>query len=448
MSHYQPQDDLSDLSAMFVGGGSPATAPTPEDPAKRRRRRRTRRIVGIVAAGLVVALVATYSALALTAPVGAAAASIHRPDVDVPAAVALAMPQEGETAVSISGAGAYLGPKADGIFASKGGNGQLPMASISKLITALIVLQARPLGASGKGPTITFGKADHALYDKYFALNATIAAMPLNSSMSEYDALETMLVVSACNYAEAIATWAYGSDAAFVGAARTWLTAHRLHGTVMVEPTGIDARNVSSPADLIKLGKLVMAVPALARIVAKKSLDVPSLRGLPSTNNLLGTDGVDGIKTGTLDQSNLLFSSTVSVGLPKPLVITGVVLGGDTSASVDIDVKALIESITSGFHTEQLGDTGQVVGTYSTPWGAKASMVLARGASALTWSNAPISSTIKTTTLKTGASGETVGSVTWKAGPTTVTVPVILRGKIQGPSAWWRLTHPFELLGK
>jgi serine-type D-Ala-D-Ala carboxypeptidase (penicillin-binding protein 5/6) len=257
-----------------------------------------------------------------------------------------------------------------------------------------------------------------------------------------------MLVVSACNYAEAMAIWAYGSDAAFIGATRTWLRAHGLTGTVMVEPTGIDAHNVSTPTDLIKIGKLAMATPALAGIVAKKSLDVPSLLGLPSTNNLLGTDGVDGIKTGTLGTSDLLFSSKVSVGTPKPLTITGVVLGGDTRASVDSDVKALIESITSGFHTDQLGEAGQVVGTYSTPWGAKASVVLARGASALTWSDAPITSTIKTTTLKTGASGETVGSVTWKAGATTVTVPVVLRGKIQGPSAWWRLTHPFELLGK
>jgi hypothetical protein len=26
-------------------------------------------------------------------------------------------------------------------------------------------------------------------------------------------------------------------------------------------------------------------------------------------------------------------------------------------------------------------------------------------------------------------------------------VPLELQGKIDGPDAWWRLTHPFELLG-
>jgi D-alanyl-D-alanine carboxypeptidase (penicillin-binding protein 5/6) len=53
-----------------------------------------------------------------------------------------------------------------------------------------------------------------------------------------------------------------------------------------------------------------------------------------------------------------------------------------------------------------------------------------------------------TTTLKSGASGQTVGSVTYTAGKTKITVPVVLKGKIAGPTAWWRLTHPGALLGK
>jgi D-alanyl-D-alanine carboxypeptidase (penicillin-binding protein 5/6) len=431
---------------MFVGGSQYATAP--EDPERSRRRRRTRRIAGAISAAVVIALIVTYCSLTLTAPIGAAAAATQRPDVATPAAAALAFPTGGESAVSISGADTYLGAKADGIFASSGGNDAIPMASISKLITALVILQARPLGASGTGPTITFSKADHALYDKYFVLNATIAAMPTGSSMSEYDALETMLVVSACNYAEAMAEWAYGSDPAFIGAARTWIRAHGLTGTLMVEPTGIDASNVSTPSDLIKLGKLVMATPALAGIVAKTSLDVPALKGLPNTNNLLGSDGVDGIKTGTLQGSDLLFSSKEDVGLPSPITITGIVMDGPTRAAVDDEVRALITSITAGFHTTQLGTKGEIVGTYSTAWGSKARMVLAKDASALTWSNAAITSTMTTTTLKTGASGETVGTVIWKVGATTVTVPVVLDGAIRPPSTWWRLTHPFELSSK
>jgi serine-type D-Ala-D-Ala carboxypeptidase (penicillin-binding protein 5/6) len=421
-----------------------------EEPSRRPRRRWVRRIIGIVATVLVLALIATYVSLTLNAPIGAASVVATAPSVSRPDATVLAMPKIGESAISISGADDYLGPTADGIYASSGGNGALPMASISKLITALVVLSARPLGASGNGPMITWSKADSALYDKYFALNATIAAMKNGSSMSEHDALETMLVVSACNYAEAMADWAFGSDAGFDSAAKRWMKANGLTGTTMVEPTGLDDRNTSTPSDMITLGKLAMANPAIAAIVAKSSLDVPSLAGMVNTNDLLGTDGVDGIKTGTLDSagSDLLFSAVVPVGLPQPLTVVGIVLGGQNHGSVNTDVRALIDSIKLGFHVEQFGTKGQAVGSYSTAWGAKAKMVLGGSASALTWSDTRITSTMSTTTLKTGASGEKVGSVTWTAGKTKVTVPVVLSGRIAGPSSWWRLTHPVQLLGK
>ena len=39
-----------------------------------------------------------------------------------------------------------------------------------------------------------------------------------------------------------------------------------------------------------------------------------------------------------------------------------------------------------------------------------------------------------------------MGAVTWTVGNATVSVPVVLKGKIAKPSAWWRLTHPAQLL--
>jgi D-alanyl-D-alanine carboxypeptidase (penicillin-binding protein 5/6) len=308
----------------------------------------------------------------------------------------------------------------------------------------MVVLDHKPLDDSGTGPTITFDKTAHALYDKYYVLNATIAAMPTGSSMSEHDALETMLVVSACNYAEAVSTWAFGSQAAFLAATAKWLAAHGMPNTRMVEPTGIDAHNVSTPSDMITLGKLAMADPVIAAIVAKTSLDVPSLMGLPNTNDLLGTDGINGIKTGTLgEDSELLYSAVINVGTPQPLTIIGVVLGGDGRSAVDAAVRNLLDSLKAGFHSVALAEDGQVVGTYTTPWGARARMVLGSSATVFTYSNTPITSTMTTTTtLKTGKDGEKVGLVTWKAGTATVTAPVVLQGTIKPPTAWWRLTHP------
>jgi D-alanyl-D-alanine carboxypeptidase (penicillin-binding protein 5/6) len=453
VTEHEPHDGLAELWARFPSTEetTPATTPLsiPETPAPKRRRW-IGRLITIVAIVAVLAVIGTYVSLTLTAPVGAASASFKKPKVARPAAATVALPQVGESAVSISGGDDYLGPTADGVFASSGGNTALPMASISKLITAMVVLNAKPLGASGTGRTIAWTKDDTALYDKYFVLNATIAPMKKGSSMTEHDAIETMLVVSACNYAEAMATWAFGSDAGFASATRRWLTSNGLTGTTMVEPTGLDDRDKSTPSDLIAIGKLAMANPAIAAIVAKTSPDAAGLTGFANTNDLLGTDGVNGIKTGTLDSagSDLLFSAIVPVSTSTTLDLVGVVLGGQSRGSVDASVRALIDSVKAGFHEVDLGSQGQVVGSYSTPWGAKASMVLDKSASAFTWSNTPITASITTTTLKSGANGEKVGSVTWVTGKSKVTVPVVLKGSIRGPSTWWRLTHPAELLGK
>ena len=166
------------------------------------------------------------------------------------------------------------------------------MASITKLITAMVILDAKPLAdASDPGPTITFDKADHDLYDKYYVMGATIARMPTGSTMSLRDALATMLIPSASNYAEAVSTWAFGSQGAFLDAARRWLAAHGLTGTTIVEPTGISSRNTSTPADLLAIGKLALAHPAIAHIVATPGCRCPAPAGCPTRTRFSASTG-------------------------------------------------------------------------------------------------------------------------------------------------------------
>ena len=168
---------------------------------------------------------------------------------------------------------------------------------------------------------------------------------------------------------------------------------------------------------------------------------------MSNTNDLLGTDGITGLKTGNLGDGtyNLLYTASLDVGAAQPLSVTGVMLGGYSRASVDQDVVALLDSIRNGFHSVSLATDGEQVGTYSTPWGATARIVLADGASIFTWSDTPITATMDTTTPPTYDDGEVVGTVTWTAGPNTSTADVEIDGTIAPPTAWWRLTHPSEL---
>ncbi|MCC2031290.1 D-alanyl-D-alanine carboxypeptidase family protein [Microbacterium allomyrinae] len=447
---HQSPDELADL-AELMRHEQEFPARSSRDDATRRRRRRRGLIVTAVVTAIVLGTAGGYVGWALTAPLSAPVITSSTPEVAAPAAAVIALPSEGASAVSVSGGDAYLGAAASGTWSASGTDEPRSIASISKLITALVVLDAKPLAnADDPGPTITFDKADHDLYDKYYVMGATIAAMPTGSSMSQRDALSTMLIPSASNYAEAVSTWAFGSQSAFLNATRRWLAAQGLTGTTIVEPTGISPRNTSTPADLLAIGKLAAANPAIAKIVATRSLSLPGPGGMSNTNDLLGSDGITGLKTGNLGEGSysLLYTASLDVGAGEPLSVTGVVLGGQSRQSVNVSVLSLLDSIRGGFHEVPLSTAGQQVGSYSTPWGATARMVVAENSSIFTWSDTAITSTMDTTTPTAYEDGEVVGSITWNAGPNTVTAAVEVEGTIRPPTAWWRLTHPSELGGR
>ncbi|MDY0827758.1 D-alanyl-D-alanine carboxypeptidase [Microbacterium sp. BG28] len=446
-THDDPTDQLVPFADLLDTGGDD---PPPVDRRVRRRRRWIVAIVLLVLVALPLAAGGGYTVWALNAPLPSPVMTAEQPSVSTPGAVGIAMPTEGASALSVSGGEAYLGAGASGIWTSSGGDEARPLASISKLITALVVLDASPLsGPDDPGPTITFSKTDHDLYDEYYVQGATILAMPTGSSMSLRDALTAMLLPSASNYADAVSTWAFGSRSGFLAAARTWLDAHGMMGTTIVEPTGISARNTGTPGDLITLGKLAASEPTIAAIAAMPSAPLGDLGTVSNTNNLLGVDGITGLKTGNLgpDNYNLLYTSTLDVGIGEPLHITGVVLGVYSRSTVDSVVRAQLQSIRDGFHAVQLAEQGQQIGSLSTRWGSRAALVVASAPSILTWSDTPITVAMDVSEPATYTDGEVVGTITWTAGPNSTTADVVVSGGIEPPTEWWRLTHPGQLGG-
>ena len=449
MSEIDRRDD-SDLMAMLAAGQASAWDPRGDEAVAARRRGRRR---GAIAAGVValviLAVVGTYIPLSLNAPVVAPTVTLTPPVPEQPVAVNLTPPTAGVSAVSVTGAEQFPGTVGtDGMLVLNGGAEARPIASLTKVITALVVLGAKPLTTGEAGPTLTFSKADNDLYDKYYVLGASIQRMKIGSAMTQRDALEVMLVASASNYGEAVANWAFGSTANFRAATKTWLAANGLAATTIVEPTGIDPRNTSTPGDLIAIARIAMANPVLAEIVGSRSVDVPNLGQLSNTNPILGSDGVVGLKTGTLEQSGscLLFSASIEVGLAAPITLTGVVLEASDNFAAGVAARALIDSVRAGFQEVRLVPLNTVVGSYTTPWGDTADVVTASSPTVLTWSDTPVSVTLASDPVREAKSGTEVGSLTYVVGAETVIVPLELRGGIAGPGGQWRLTHPEILL--
>jgi len=406
-------------------------------PPTRRQIYRRRRTV-VFGGALVVLATAFYLPLTLLAPLKPVAAAVETytpPSVVQPA---VTFPAYGA-----SGIGAIGYP---GVLASAGSTDPLPIASISKIVTALVVLDAHPLAPGDAGPDVTFGDIDDGFYDFQLSDGGVVEPIPESRVMSQRNVMNVMLMTSANNYAESLANWGYGSEAAFVTAAQAWLTAHGLTSTTIEEPTGVSPNNRSTVPDLIELARLAEENPVIAEIVSTQSLDVPELGTLENRNGLLGVDGVDGIKTGTLDEAGscLLFSQEHTVGTTTVTVV-GVVLGGPDHDTIDAAIRSLLAEVDAGFTEVRLTTAGEEFANYETPWGDSAAAVAANDASIAVWSATPVTLDVTVNNLHLADSGAQVGQLLFTVGTRTVTVPLRLSATIDDPGPWWRLTNPGEL---
>lgn len=404
------------------------------DPRLRRVRRRA--AVAVVAALLLGT--GAYVPTVLLTPLAPATAAAATVTVDAPDAPELTFPAYGATGVVALGVPESV---------TYGGDpGPRPIASISKVVTALVVLDAHPLGG-GDGSAITFTDADAALRERYLAVDGKVAPLSAGATLTQRQVTEVMLVESANNYATALARWAFGGDAAFVAAADAWLDEHGLEDTTLVEPTGLSPDNRSTTADLLELGRLALADPDVAAIVRTPLLEVPGVGTVENSNDLLGVDGVVGIKTGTLDAAGacLLFAADQVVG-DETVTVVGVMLGGPDHRVLDADVRALLRSVTTRFQQVQLVRAGDVLASYDAPWGARAEAVAAEDAVVTVWGDQEVSSAVRTDPVTEGGRGDRVGEASFEVAGETVTVPLELAGDLPAPDAWWRLTHPERVL--
>jgi len=381
-------------------------------------------------------LAALYLPMTLLAPLPPASAQSVATVVPENPPVDLSWPAFGSSAVGAVGF--------SGVLASNGPTTPRPIASISKIVTSLVVLEEKPLADASAGPTITMTAADTALYRSYLARNGEVRSVWPGLTLTERQLLEVVLVASANNYAESMAVWAFGSVPKFLDATRDWLDRNGLHDTTITEPTGMSPANTSTTEDLLELAKIALAHPVVSDIVGSQTVTLPHFGTVTNTNELLGVDGIVGIKTGTLPEAGacLLFASTIDVD-GTPVTIVGVLLGGPDHPTIDVAIRALLASATGGFRQIQVVTAGEVFYTYSTPWEQSARAVATHDVSALVWAGMPITTHARASEVRDGEPGDQVGSITVNVEDSTQVVSLDLDSTIADPGPWWRLTHPF-----
>lgn len=389
-------------------------------------------LIFIVAAGLVGYLGLTVlhvPPLSLTPAVRASAPVTSPP-------VALSWPKYGQAAI---------GASHHGVLATHGRQTSVPMASTAKIMLALAVLSAKPLSPGHTGtPVLTLTQADVDIYNSVLAKGGSTVVVSAGERLSEYQALQALLLPSANNMAESLAIWAFGSRDAYATYANQLAAKLGLDDTHLADASGFSPSTISTAQDLVKLGLVAMQNPVFADVVSQPRAVVPVAGVIHNRNFLLGRNSIIGIKTGHTDQSGGVFVAAANhhVG-GQTVTMVATVMGGPDIARSMLDSVPLLASAERNLVQRTVVKKGTTVGAYDVPWAGQVSLKTSGDLNLVVWGGSPIVTTPKIAALRATAPSSTpVGNLVATSSSVTAQAPVVTSSSISGPSFWWRLMHP------
>jgi serine-type D-Ala-D-Ala endopeptidase (penicillin-binding protein 7) len=200
-----------------------------------------------------------------------------------------------------------------------------PIASMTKLMTAMVVLDAH----LAPDQTITIDKED------LDTLKHTQSGVPVGAEFSRRTLLTLALMASDNRAAAALARTYPGGDAAFLYATRRKIAELKLENTGLVEPTGLSPLNHATAHDMAKIVKAASGYPEIVKATSQSS-EVIVVNGkrrvIHNTNRLVGAPGWDisVSKTGfTNEAGRCLTMSLETAGRKILVVLMGAVAGSE-----------------------------------------------------------------------------------------------------------------------
>ena len=366
-------------------------------------------------------------------PLPAINASVQTPAPPKTEAAAIPWPAFGQAAI---GAGGY------GLLANTDKQTPVSIASIAKVITALAVLKQKPMDSAGTpGPVLTVDATDVGYYDYYSANGGSVAKVVAGEQLNEYQLLQAMLLPSANNIADSLARWAFGSQAAYLTYANQMVKDMGLAGTTVGDTNGFADKTTSTAADVVKLGIAAIKNPVIADIVSQSSAEIPVTGTVKNVNWLLGSYGVDGIKTGNTAAAGgcYLFASKQTI-LGQTMTIVSAVLGAPQLNDAISAAPGLIQSAAAGFTKVTPVYKDEALAYYLSPWQASSRLVSPKDLSLVVWKGKDIKIESNLESVKApAAAGQTVGSVTIQSSGQTVSSPLVLSQGIAKPGLSWRI---------
>lgn len=200
-------------------------------------------------------------------------------------------------------------------FYSKNAHTRLPIASLTKIMTAIVVLEE--------------DKLDEVVTIEFLSQNIEGKKMDLylNEQITVYDLLQSALITSANDAAYALSLYHEESPGEFIEKMNNKAKELGLQNTHFANPIGFDdPENYSTAYDMALLTMYALKKPTFRSIVQKPSILVRSVNGfnhsIVTTNELLNNAyfGVSGVKTGTTDLAGECFISLSTIANNRNII--------------------------------------------------------------------------------------------------------------------------------
>ncbi len=346
---------------------------------------------------------------------------------------AIPWPAAGASAIVIEGLGSLGG---------SGPSTPRPMASTAKMMTALLTLEDHPLPLGQMGPSISVAFADVANYQRELRLGESVVPVSRGEQLSEYQLLQGLMLPSASNFADILATWDAGSPAAFIARMNSRAAGLGMTQTHYADASGFSPQSASVPTDLIMLERTAMAIPAFKEIVGQSQATLPVAGVVHNLDTLLGKDGVIGVKTGHTDAAGGCFVFAAEVVVQgQPVRIYGAVMGqpGQLAGAFAATTR-LVRAAAGSLHALLLTGPRDIVGDYRSAWGTRAQVAPAHDVSVVVYDGIEVHRSVQLREITAPLpSGSIVGSLVLLAGDQRVSVPLRTTQPITEPDLRWRL---------
>jgi D-alanyl-D-alanine carboxypeptidase (penicillin-binding protein 5/6) len=331
-----------------------------------------------------------------------------------------------------------------GLLMQSGPETAVPVASLTKIMTAYLILRDHPLSPTSQGPGVSMNAGDQSEAAADESGGATSVPVQAGEVLTERQLLNGLLVHSANNFADVLANWDAGSIAAFVAKMNAMAVTLGMHDTHYADTNGLSSQSVSTAADQLRVAIKAMAIPTFAAVVSQTSITLPIAGVIPNYVASIGTDGIVGVKSGFTQAAMgcLVMAADRMVGGQKVLVMAAVtgqpgITPLDTANAADI---GLVDAVAGDLRERPVLARQTQAATVDTPWANPVPADTTRSVTLLAWPGDAIRMIFTPAPVPIGARpGTLAGQLAVSDGPERVTVPVRTRVRVSAPPLTWKL---------